>query len=319
MTGNTDKNFGLGNRIKLFVLAASAAIAIVGCQQPAAGPVIEEKVPAGRQNISIHELAAALDLRVTEENPTYVTLKNQANTVMIFTLSGGQLYVNTQSIGEVGPIDRTGGQIYVSRSLIARIRSAIRAYNPLLPPSAPVPRRLSGTVVIDPGHGGKDPGATSVLGFYEKGVNLAVALDVARLLEQRGLRVKMTRTDDYFVELEDRAAIANDLGADLFVSIHADSFPESSRRGFTVYIANSASSSSRRAANAIARSMSGTGLNSFGVQTANYHVLIGTRGPAVLVELGYLSNRSEAALLRSSSFQSRLAEAVADGISDYFD
>jgi hypothetical protein len=196
MTGNTDKNFGMGNRIKLFVLAASAAIAIVGCQQPAAGPVIEEKVPAGRQNISIHELAAALDLRVTEENPTYVTLKNQANTVMIFTLSGGQLYVNTQSIGEVSPIDRTGGQIYVSRSLIARIRSAIRAYNPLLPPSAPVPRRLSGTVVIDPGHGGKDPGATSVLGFYEKGVNLAVALDVARLLEQRGLRGKCHRPFD---------------------------------------------------------------------------------------------------------------------------
>jgi len=64
--------------------------------------------------------------------------------------------------------------------------------------------------------------------------------------------------------------------------------------------------------------MSGTGLNSFGVQTAGYHVLTGTRGPAVLVELGYLSNRREAALLRSSSFQNRLAKAVADGISDYF-
>jgi N-acetylmuramoyl-L-alanine amidase len=177
---------------------------------------------------------------------------------------------------------------------------------------------MSGTVVIDPGHGGKDPGATSVLGFYEKGINLAVASEVARLLEQRGLRVKMTRTDDYFVELEDRAALANDLDADLFVSIHSDSFPKSSRRGYTIYIARSASSSSRQAANAISRSMSGTGLNSFGVQTAGYHVLTDTRGPAVLVELGYLSNRSEATLLRSSSFQTRLAQAVADGISDYF-
>ena len=271
-------------------------------------------MPPGEQNISIHELAAALGLRVSESKPTHVTLKNSANTVMIFTLSGGQLYVNTQSIGEVGPIEKKGGQLYVSNSLISRIRSAMRAYTP---PS--VPQRVSGTVVIDAGHGGKDPGATSVLGFYEKGVNLSVALEVARLLEQRGLRVKMTRTDDYFVELEDRAAIANDLDADLFVSIHSDSFPESSRRGFTVYIANAAASSSRRAANAIARSMSGTDLNSFGVQTANYHVLTETRGPAVLVELGYLSNRSEAALLRSSSFQDRLAQAVADGISDYFD
>jgi len=270
-------------------------------------------VPPARQNISINELAAALGLHISESKPTHVTLKNSANTVMIFTLSGGKLYVNTKPIGEVGRVDRTGGQIYVSRSLIQRIRSSMRAYTP-----TPEPRRMSGTVVIDAGHGGKDPGASSVLGFYEKGINLAVARKVARLLEQRGLRVKMTRTADYSVELEDRVAIANNLDADLFVSIHSDSFPKSSRRGFTVYIANSASSSSRQAASAIARSMSGTGLNSFGVQTAGYHVLTGTRGPAVLVELGYLSNRSEAALLRSSSFQNRLAQAVADGISDYF-
>ena len=305
----------MGKRIKLILLAASAAIAIVGCQKIADGPVIEDKVPPARQNISIRELAGALGLRVSESKPTHVTLKNSSNTVMIFTLSGGKLYVNTRPIGEVGRVDRIGGQIYISKSLIQRIRSAMRAYTPL---PEPVPRRMSGTVVIDAGHGGKDPGATSILGFYEKTVNLSVALKVARLLEQRGLRVKMTRTSDYFVELEERAAIANRLNADLFVSIHSDSFPKSTRRGFTVYIARSASSSSRRAASAIVRSMSGTGLNSFGVQTAGYHVLTGTRGPAVLVEMGYLSNRSEAALLRSSSFQSRLAQAVADGISDYF-
>ena len=303
----------MGNRTKLLVLAASAAIVIVGCQKTADGPVIEDKVPPARQNISIRQLAASLGLRVSESKPTHVTLKNSANTVMIFTLSGGKLYVNTRPIGDVGRVDKIGRQIYVSKSLIPRIRSAMRAYTP-----TPQPRRMSGTVVIDAGHGGKDPGATSVLGFYEKGINLAVARKVARLLEQRGLRVKMTRTSDYFIELEERAAIANRLRADLFVSIHSDSFPKSTRRGYTVYIARSASSSSRRAANAIARSMSGTGLNSFGVQTAGYHVLTGTRGPAVLVELGYLSNRREAALLRSSSFQNRLAEAVADGISDYF-
>lgn len=302
----------MGYRIKLIVLTASIAIFIVGCQ-PSEGPIIEDKAPPARQNISIRQLAGALGLRVSESKPTHVILKNSSNTVMIFTLSGGKLYVNTRPIGDVGRVDSIGGQIYVSNSLIERIRSAMRAYTP---PS--VARRMSGTVVIDAGHGGKDPGATSVLGFYEKGINLAVASEVARLLEQRGLRVKMTRTDDYFVELEDRAALANDLDADLFVSIHSDSFPKSSRRGYTVYIARSASSSSRQAANAISRSMSGTGLNSFGVQTAGYHVLTGTRGPAVLVELGYLSNRSEAALLRSSSFQNRLAQAVADGISDYF-
>jgi N-acetylmuramoyl-L-alanine amidase len=310
----------MGYKIKLIVLAASAALAIVGCQPSAEGPVIEDKAPPGPRNININELAVTLGLHISESNHTHVILKNSANTVMIFTLSGGKLYVNTKPIGEVGPIERKAGRIYLSRSLIPRIRSAMRAYAPLPTPiPSPAPRRLSGTVVIDAGHGGKDPGARSILGFYEKGVNLSVALDVARLLEQRGLRVTMTRTDDYFVELEDRAAIANNLDADLFVSIHADSFPKNTRRGFTIYIANAASSSSRRAANAIARSMAGTGLNSFGVQRANYHVLTATRGPAVLVELGYLSNRREAALLRSSSFQDRLARAVANGICDYFD
>jgi len=309
----------MGYKIKLIVLAASAAIAITGCQ-PSEGPVIEDKVPSIPQNISINELAVTLGLRISESNHTHVILKNSANTVMIFTLSGGKLYVNTNPIGEVGPIEKRAGRIYVSRSLIQRIRSAMRAYAPLpRPVPSPTPRRLYGTVVIDPGHGGKDPGATSVLGYYEKDITLSVALDVARLLEQKGLRVRMTRTDDYFIELEDRAEIANNIDADLFVSIHADSFPKNTRRGYTIYIANAASSSSRRAANAIALSMSGTGLNSFGVQKANYHVLTGTRGPAVLVELGYLSNRREAALLQSSSFQDRLAEAVADGISDYFD
>jgi N-acetylmuramoyl-L-alanine amidase len=309
------------NRFRLVVLLASVAIAVVGCQPTAEGPIIKDTVPAGKQTISINELAASLGLRISETNHTHVTLKNSANTVMIFTLNGGKLYVNTKPIGEVGHIETKAGRIYVSSSLISRIRSAMRAYRlPTPAPSRkPTNRRLSGTVVIDPGHGGKDPGARSILGFYEKGINLSVALDVARLLEQRGLRVKMTRTDDYYPELEERAAIANRLNADLFVSIHADSFPKSSRRGYTVYVAKAASSSSRRAARDIVRSMSGTGLNSFGVQTANYHVLIGTRGPAVLVEMGYLTNRREAALLRRSSFQNRLAHAIANGICDYFD
>jgi len=313
----------MSNRIKLFVLLASAVVAVVGCQPTAKGPIIKDTVPVGKQTISINELATTLGLHISESNHTHVVLKNSSNTVMIFTLNGGKLYVNTKPIGEVGPIETKAGQIYVSRSLISRIRSAMRAYAAPLPTPAPSrrprTRRLSGTVVIDPGHGGKDPGARSILGFYEKGINLSVALDVARLLEQKGLRVKMTRTDDYFVELEDRAAMANNLNADLFVSIHSDSFPKSSRCGYTIYVAKAASSYSRQAARAIARSMSGTDLNSFGVQTANYHVLTGTCGPAVLVEMGYLTNRREAALLRSSSFQDRIAEAIADGICDYFD
>lgn len=294
------------------LLLTSAAIVIASCQQPSASPVIDGQQTSRQETISIYELGRLLDLRVSESKSTHVTLKNSANTVMIFMLSGGQVYINAKPVGTVGRVDRTAGQIHVSKSLVSRIRSAMQT-------AAPAVRtpRLSGCVVIDAGHGGKDPGATSILGYYEKTVNLAVAHKVARLLRRKGLRVETTRESDRFIELEERAAIANRLRADLFVSIHLDSSPKSSRRGFTMYIAHSALSSSRRAASTIARSMASTGLTSHGTQTANYHVLVGTRGPAVLIELGYLSNRREAALLRDSVFQNRLAQAIADGISDF--
>jgi N-acetylmuramoyl-L-alanine amidase len=236
---------------------------------------------------------------------------------MIFTHKGGSVFINAKEVGEVSYVSQ-GGETYMARSLVSKIRSAMRIPEPGPGPSSnPDSSSVSGCVVIDAGHGGKDPGATSSLGYYEKIVNLAVARRVAYLLRQRGVRVEMTRTGDRFIELEDRAAIANRLNADLFVSIHSDSSPKSSRRGFTLYVANGASWSSRRAAGALEKSMSGTGLTSHGMRKANYHVLVATSGPAVLVEMGYLSNRREAALLRDPSFQDRMAQAIADGITNY--
>ncbi len=285
------------------------------CGQPSDGPVIHGQSAASSQMVTIGELGRLLGLRVSETTSTHVMLKDSANTVMIFTIGGGRVYVNSKPVAQAGRIDKSGGQIRVSKSLISKIRPAM-----LHPAAGPEPslRKLSGFVVIDAGHGGKDPGAKSILGFYEKDINLAVASKVARILSQKGLKVRMTRSGDSFIELDERAAIANRLKADLFVSIHSDSFPKSSRRGYTMYVARSASRSSFRAAGAIGRAMSRTGLASHGTQTADYHVLTGTRGPAVLVEMGYLTNRTEAALLKDPYFQNRLAQAIANGILDYF-
>ena len=264
-------------------------------------------------------MGGLLGLRVTETTSTHITLKNSANTVLIFTISGGRIYVNSKPIAQAGKIDKSDRQVRLSRALVPKIRSAMLhpAAGPGLEPEPKV-RRSSRCVVIDAGHGGKDPGATSVLGFHEKGINLSVATKVARLLSEKGIKIKMTRSGDSYPELEQRAAIANRLRADLFVSIHSDSFPKSSRRGYTMYVARQASQSSHKAAGAIARSMSRTGLSSHGTQTRDYKVLVGTRGPAVLVEMGYLTNRREAALLKDPYFQNRLAQAIANGILDYF-
>ena len=267
----------MGNKSNLILLFTSAVLVTASCGQPSDGPVVDGQSGTGSQMVTVDELGRLLGLRVSETTSTHVILKDSANTILIFTIGGARVYVNSKPVAPVGKVDKSGGQIRVSRSLISKIRPAMQH-----PAGGPEPalRRLSGCVVIDAGHGGKDPGAKSVLGFYEKNINIAVASKVARLLSEKGLKVKMTRSGDSFIELQERAAIANRLKADLFVSIHSDSFPKSSRRGYTMYVARSASRSSFRAAGAIARSMSQTGLASHGTQTAGYHVLTGTQGPA---------------------------------------
>jgi N-acetylmuramoyl-L-alanine amidase len=299
-------------QFKAAFLLAAAGLGTIGCQGPqVTGP--GGLIPYER-TISVQQLANNLGLRMTDAADTHVVLKNSANTVLIFTYSGGQVYVNTKPIGPTGRAESISGVLYVSESLEAQIRAAMRTTTTT---TVRPPTGISGCVVIDAGHGGQDPGATSCTGYYEKTVNLQVAAKVGRLLRQRGLKVVMTRESDYFIELEERAATANRNGAGLFVSIHSDSMENSSKRGFTIYIARSSSWEARRAATAIAREMAKTGLDNQGIRQADYKVLIYTEGPAVLVELGYLSNYQEAGLLRDSAFQDRLAEAIANGIAGF--
>ena len=135
---------------------------------------------------------------------------------------------------------------------------------PALPPQ-PVPPRTKSyrTVVIDPGHGGKDPGAHGFRGTEEKDITLKVGLKLRDLLSrQPGIRVLMTRERDVFVELEDRAKFANGNEADLFVSIHVNSHPQRSVRGIEIYHFGEAKD--QRALEVAARE-NGTPLSSTGV------------------------------------------------------
>lgn len=101
---------------------------------------------------------------------------------------------------------------------------------------APKPPARRHVVVIDPGHGGRDPGAIGVRGTFEKDVVLDIALAVAqRLSGRRGLTVRLTRSDDVFLPLDDRREIASDARASLFVSVHADSAPNREARGLSAY------------------------------------------------------------------------------------
>jgi N-acetylmuramoyl-L-alanine amidase len=117
------------------------------------------------------------------------------------------------------------------------------------PQTARVPPRKTHLVVLDPGHGGLDPGAIGISGTYEKDIALATAQELARLLEaMKRYRVVLTRNGDEFLPLQDRVGVARDVGGDLFLSIHADALPNAAVRGASVYTLSEKASDAEAAA-----------------------------------------------------------------------
>ncbi|AIQ59491.1 N-acetylmuramoyl-L-alanine amidase family protein [Paenibacillus borealis] len=171
-------------------------------------------------------------------------------------------------------------------------------------------------VVLDAGHGAKDSGAVGVTGKYEKNFNLAVILKAAELLKQENkIDVVLTRSDDTFLELKDRAAIANNLKADLFISVHANSSGSSAASGTETYYQREAS---KALANVMHKYLvQATGLSDRGVRYGNFHVIRETTMPAVLLEVGYLSNKNDEALLFTESLQNKVAASMVSGIKEY--
>lgn len=213
------------------------------------------------------------------------------------------------------------------------------------------------TVMIDPGHGGKDPGAQGLSGLTEKDVNLRFAKFLGEALQKKGLNVIYTRTSDVFIPLETRTELANSKGADLFVSIHCNSHTDKSSAGMETYSLNLATTQEgvRVAAreNAAsqkkisdlqailtdlmlsAKTAESRDLAKFvqkrsiaavrgdyptrdrGPHEAPFFVLIGANMPAVLVELGYVTNPADAQRLGSDAYLRALAQGMTEGILAY--
>ncbi len=188
------------------------------------------------------------------------------------------------------------------------------APSPSNPPSSVSPRSNT-LVVIDPGHGGKDPGAIGIGGLREKDVVLSISQDVTQFLQQQGVRVMMTRNSDYFVSLQGRAAMANRARATVFVSIHANAVGgnRSHVNGLEVYYYGN-----RSLADAIHRSILQTvNVRDRGVRRARFYVLRKTSMPAALVETGYVTGVEDNPKLRNAAYQRQMAEAIARGIVNY--
>ena len=218
-------------------------------------------------------------------------------------------------------------------------------------------------IVLDPGHGGKDPGAIGYSGVYEKNITLAMAKELKVILEKEGYKVHLTRSTDIFIPLRDRVKIARKYNADLFMSIHADSAVNRSAKGLSVYTLSETASDKEAAALAERENKADVvaGLNllehskevsdilinlaqretmnrssefaSFMVQEmrksvklrdnthrfAGFAVLKAPDVPSVLLEMGYLSNRTEERLLKQKDYRRKLAVSTSKAVEKYFD
>lgn len=254
---------------------------------------------------------------------------------------------------EAPPVD-------VKPSVAVKEAVAVKPVDDAVASSTPAPKARRRLVVIDPGHGGKDPGATGVRGGYEKDLNLAAALELARVLRERGdMEVLLTRETDVFVPLSERSDLANAREADLFISLHCNAHNRKSEQGFEIYsVSETATDPEAEAlaakensvlalegknvqdeeAKMILLAMTKTEMindsaafaalatksldkrldvDNRGAKQAGFYVLRGTHAPAILIEMGFITNSYDEAQLGSRAFRRKLAEGLAAGVADY--
>jgi len=174
-------------------------------------------------------------------------------------------------------------------------------------------------IVVDPGHGGRELGAVGCCRNYEKDFNLSIAKYLEEYLKKMGANVYMTRSYDKFVSLNDRVKYTNEKEAQIFVSIHANSLPDSKnpqihRGSSAYYYYDEARPLTEAILNSVGRSMD---LNIEGVRQASFAVVRNTAAVSVLVETAYVINPDDNELLMSDCFRKKYARAVAEGIKDY--
>lgn len=172
-------------------------------------------------------------------------------------------------------------------------------------------------IVLDAGHGGKDQG-TSSGEVLEKQINLQIAKKAQKILEKAGYKVGMVREDDTFVKLGERAEYANQKEAEVYVSIHCNSSESGEGSGIETYYAEEKAESSQKLAELVQKNVIlQTNARDREARTANYAVISKTEMPAALIEIGFLSDTEECALLQEEDYQDKIAAGIAEGIIDY--
>ncbi|MEM0897597.1 MAG: N-acetylmuramoyl-L-alanine amidase [Verrucomicrobiota bacterium] len=252
---------------------------------------------------------------------------------MKFSTGQAIIHINKVKFIPSYPIVAKGGEYLVSELDLNKL------IDPVLRPSQIREAGFLQTVVIDPGHGGVDPGSQSRYGD-ESDFTLKTSQYLKAELEKRGFRVRMTRTGDTFPTLEERVEYANSISNAIFVSIHYNWFRRTTAKGIETYAlspqgtkaynsganpgdkrflaGNARDSENIALATAVhAHILKATAADDRGIKRERYTVLTGIEHPAILIEGGFMSHPTESRIIASSSYQQKIALATAQGIERY--
>lgn len=310
------------------ILAGLVLMGVVMVATPAAAVVLK--------GLSLNEVMASHGFASPSEYGRSVVYRSRTSTVVfeagsrLVVVDGMMLYLNRAvekagRIWVVAPIDAadTLGAVFYPMRALKSVRGV--------------------TVVIDPGHGGSDPGAGGVSGIIEKQLTLDVAKRIRAKLRESGVSVWMTRDGDAAVTLDERCWKMSKLGADVFVSIHFNASRNQATAGVETYIVPAAgypttAEEDRRGpkarptncpgnrfdgANVVLAALIHKGLVAHsgsedrGIRRARFYVIRNASCPAVLVECGFLSNRREVSRIANEEVRDRLAEGISRGILTY--
>lgn len=261
--------------------------------------------------LSIEERVSA----TTDENPirilydgTNVRKKPALKSKIMTQVSAGDTFYPLEKKGDWYKIEYASGKTgYVASWIVSAYEGDLQFKGK---PGAK-------TIVIDPGHGGRDQGATGVNGSLEKTLNLEVGNLLARKLDKAGFNVVLTRSTDKYVSLESRTEQAHYEQADAFISLHFDSIEDQQVVGHTSYYYNEQDKVLAQTIHNEITNM--VELHDRGARSGDFYVLRENLQPAILLELGYISNAHEEKIMNSQSFHEQVTDAVVKGLNKYFD
>ena len=288
---------------------------------------------AGKRYVALKDLAAMYALPLTMPGGKALLIRGQYTSLQ-FTADGREAMLNGSKVWLHVPVIKVRGNWSISDA------DAQYVVDPLVRPSAYLGARGARTVVLDAGHGGKDPGTMSRSGYKEKDLALDIVLRVKAHLAAAGVRVVLTRDADRFWELEDRPYLAARGAGDLFVSIHMNSALSRSVQGIETFVTaaencpptaesklggrypavpnNQFNHSNTVLGNQLQRAVVGiTRAVDRGLKHARFVVLRNSAMPAALIECGFLSNAQEAQKLATPSYRETVALGIAQGILNY--